>query len=222
MDGGDYNGIDVVQTAVRLMVDAEQYTCEMPEFWEGRYRENVTPWDLGQPAPPFATLIRERREEFLPGKMAVLGAGAGHDAAFFGQNGFEVVGFDYAEGAIERATARYGQWVNFVQANIFEIPEAYRGTFDYVLEHTCFCAIPMERRRDYVEAARRLLKPEGRLIGLFWCHQEEGGPPFKTDRQELETLFSPYFRFESVTVPESSAEGRRGQELLCILRRIPE
>jgi hypothetical protein len=32
-------------------------TSDNPEFWESRYQEQRTPWDLGEVAPPFVALL---------------------------------------------------------------------------------------------------------------------------------------------------------------------
>lgn len=202
-----------------MTVDSEHENINADDvtFWEGRYRESNMPWDLGMPAPPFVSLLKE--SALIPGRVAVLGSGAGHDAALFGKAGFDVVGFDYASGAIALSTERYGSLATFVEASIFEIPEEYWGTFDYVLEHTCFCAILPKRRPEYVQSVLQLLKPGGKLIGLFFAHHEMGGPPYKTDQAELETLFGPYFTFDSVKIPQDSFERRQGEELLCVLSK---
>ena len=55
-----------------------------------------------------------------------------------------------------------------------------------VVEHTCFCAIDPSRRSDYLGAVTRLLVPGGWLLGLFWCHDRPGGPPFGSDPQQLD------------------------------------
>jgi SAM-dependent methyltransferase len=203
-----------------VSADTPSAPPEAPAFWEHFYQSNELPWDLGEPAPPFVDFLAATTPETLPrGRMVVLGAGAGHDAALFAQAGFEVVGLDYATGAVERATARYGQWAHFELADIFELPADWNQTADYVLEHTCFCAIPPSRRTEYVQTAHRLLKPNGILIGLFWAHSNEGGPPYKTDEAELRQLFEPFFTFETMIIPPRSVERRQGEERLAVLRR---
>lgn len=193
---------------------------ESPAFWEHFYQSGELPWDIGEPAPPFVEMLTVQKEHPIDsGRMAVLGSGAGHDAAFFGKNGFEVIGFDYAPSAIERSTQQYGQWAQFVQADIFNIPKEYWGTFDFVLEHTCFSALHPRVREQYVQTVHQLLKPSGKLLGLFWAFKAEGGPPFKTDALELSALFSPAFMFDCMFTPDSSVERRKGEELLCLMHR---
>jgi SAM-dependent methyltransferase len=190
-----------------------------PLFWQERYQGQETPWNLGEPAPAFVHLLKERAAEFKPGKMAVFGSGHGNDAALFGQNGFDVTGFDYVAEAVSAASERYGDVAKFEQASIFELPEAYQGQFDYVLEHTCFCAILPKQRADYVVAAANILKPGGRLLGVFFDHGEKGGPPYTTTPEELRQLFSPYFEVVSLEKTPHSIERRKDEELLGIFVR---
>lgn len=193
-------------------------------FWENRYITQNTGWDLAGPSPHFVELIKTPPGFLKPGSMAVLGAGRGHDAAMFGQNGFQVTGFDYASSAVQEAQQRYGQWADFQQMDIFTLgqpdsPFAHR--FDYVLEHTCFCAILPKQRPDYLKTVTGLLKPDGHLIGIFWEHEEPDGPPFSSTLHEINTLFS--HDFDIIFVEERQpASNRRGIERLMVLRRKKE
>ena len=67
-------------------------------YWEQRYQEKTTRWDLGQAAPAFVSLLNSQK---IPttGRTAVLGCGRGYDALLFAEHGFEVVGFDFAPSA---------------------------------------------------------------------------------------------------------------------------
>lgn len=190
-------------------------------FWENRYESENTPWDLAGPSPHFVAFLKQRPDFFVPGKMAVLGAGRGHDAALFAQAGFEVTGFDYAPGAITLASELYGKFVNFTQADIFALANpdsSYRHAFDYVLEHTCFCAILPAQRADYVRSVENILKPGGYLLGIFWEHNDMDGPPFRTTEAELRQAFGPGFDFIS-TQNQPAVAGREGIERLVLLRR---
>lgn len=194
------------------------------DFWESRYAAENTPWDLAGPSPHFVALLAQKPNFLNVGKMAVLGAGRGHDAALFGKVGFEVTGFDYAPGAVKLASALYSRYAGFQIADIFALtdpvwPDA--PVFDYVLEHTCFCAIPPERRTDYVQAVRHILKPGGYIIGVFWEHNEADGPPFSTTEAHLSAFFTPDFEVISME-NKTPVAGRSGLERLVILRRKME
>lgn len=192
------------------------------EFWEERYQNNQTGWDIGEPAPPFVDFMNG--PDAVPsGKMIVLGCGRGYDALFFAGQGFEVVGVDFAPSAIsicqERAKAMGLETrTHFEQADIFELLPRYSQFFDYVLEYTCFCAILPEKRPQYVQLVRGLLKPGGRIIATFFTHGKAGGPPFDTNEKELRQLFSPYFEFEKLESVLRSNPQRRNEETFGLLR----
>lgn len=186
-------------------------------FWEARYQSDTARWDLGQPAPPFVSLLASPAAP-PPGRMIVLGMGRGHDALLFAQHGFEVTGVDFAPSAIAAAqasaTAR-GLSLTTLQQDIFDLGEPLAGQFDYVLEHTCFCAIALEQRPAYVRLVHQLLKPTGELIALFWAHSMPGGPPFGTTPEEIRSLFTPYFVVDHLDPVTNSVASRANQEYLA-------
>lgn len=188
-------------------------------FWEEKYQDGATRWDLGQPAPPFVRLLTSS-EPPLPGRIAVLGAGRGHDALLFAEHGFEVVAFDFAPSAIEagiEAARSRGLSAQFLQRDIFALGAEFKSSFDYVLEHTCFCAINPDQRSEYVNVMRSILRPGGKLIGLFWAHERADGPPFGVAIEALHQHFSSSFDFLSLELAPDSVESRRGEEYLACL-----
>jgi SAM-dependent methyltransferase len=110
-----------------------------PQFWEQRYQDHSTQWDLGMAAPPFVSLLASSAAP-QPGKTAVIGCGQGHDAGLFAQHGFDVIGFDFAPSAIARAknlSQLREITCQFLQRDIFDLPSEFPAIFDYVIEHTC-------------------------------------------------------------------------------------
>lgn len=193
------------------------------DFWRDRYQSQNTPWDLGAASPHFTRWLQHwDPEQFPVGRMAVLGCGRGHDAALFAQAGFDTVGFDYAPEAIAEAQRLYPNLGQFIQADIFALPQApspWGASFDYVLEHTCFCAIPPARRIDYANTVHHLLKPNGYLIGIFWENGEADGPPFNTTEAEAHQFFNPDTGFKAIMTQPNPAQGRRsGTERLMIFQ----
>ena len=192
------------------------------DAWDRRYQAGSDLWDIGCPAPPFVNLLKSNNAP-SPGRIVVLGSGSGHDAMLFAETGFEVVGVDFAPSAVARsrtmAAARGVKNIQFLQRNMFELEAALHHTFDYVLEHTCFCAIDPVLRPNYVKLVQQLLKPQGKLIALFYTHGRQGGPPFGVKPQAVSGYFTPEFevlRFEPA--PDSIAR-RQGDEHLGILQR---
>ncbi|HLZ10247.1 MAG TPA: methyltransferase domain-containing protein [Chloroflexota bacterium] len=201
---------------------ANSQPVSRPDFWESAYQEGRSGWDLGRPAPAFEQLLSGANRP-TAGRAAVIGCGRGHDALHFARNGFAVVGFDFAPAAVAAAresATRECLSAEFVQEDIFRLPPEYRETFDYVIEHTCFCAIDPSRRPEYVEVVRGLLRPGGELIGVFFAHGRPGGPPYSTDAEEIRRLFAGQFAIETLE-SATSIESRRGQELFGRFRRRP-
>jgi SAM-dependent methyltransferase len=192
-----------------------------PAFWEVAYQQGRCGWDLGGPAPAFLDLLMGD-EAPAPGPLLVPGCGQGHDALLFARYGFAVTGVDFAPSAVAAATARAAQAglpTTFVEADLFSLGQRWPGTFAYVAEHTCFCAIDPARRAEYVRVVHDLLRPGGELLAIFSVHTRGGGPPFATTADEVRALFSPRFTIRSLAPTTSSAPPRQGQELFGRLVR---
>lgn len=194
-----------------------------PHFWEERYQNRQTGWDIGEPAPPFVDYLAEP-EAPAPGRILVPGSGRGHDALLFARHGFEVVGVDFAPSAVEYSRARaaeenLSEKTSFIQSDLFKLPDEYLGSFDYAAEHTCFCAIDPGLRPNYVRVIHQLLKPGGLLIAVFFAHNREGGPPFRTSAAEVRQLFSPLFNIERLHPAKRSHRQRANEELFGLLRK---
>lgn len=194
------------------------------KFWENVYQNGRAPWDLGKPTPVFRRLLES--EQFTPGRMIVLGAGLGHDARMFARHGFTVTAVDFAAEAAREMQALNDLEapVDIIHADIFALPEALNGTFDYVLEYTCFCAIDPQRRPEYADLVTSLLKPGGIYIALaFPIWDRPGGPPFAVSPDELIQLLSGRgFNLHQRQRPADSVPSRREFEELLIFYKKDE
>ncbi len=194
--------------------DVDQLTD--PVDWEARYRAGDTPWDEG--ASPALTAFLAKHP--MQGEILVPGCGTGHDVRAIAKHGGRVLGLDLSETALRmaRSIPRMGVEV-YEQANLFDIPTSWVGRFDWVIEHTCFCAIPPIRRNDYLQAITRVLKPSGYYFGIFYMNPAAPqGPPHGTTKGEIASLFDPYFTLIEEWIPQENFEGRDGREL-CQLRQ---
>lgn len=192
-----------------------------PDFWESRYQGKTTRWDLGEATPPLVSFLNSS-ESPKPGRTVVLGSGRGYEALLFARAGFEVVGVDFAPSAIAASKAlaqNAGIEAQFLQRDIFELPQEFPHDFNYVIEHTCFCAIPPEQRPDYVQLVHTLLKPQGELIGVFFTHNRGGGPPFGSTPEEIRQLFQDRFEILTLEPVTNSVPSRQGEEHFARFRR---
>lgn len=187
--------------------------------WEALYQAQDTPWDKGEAAPGLVDWLvthpAETRETVL-----VPGCGLGHDVRIWAAAGYHATGFDIAPSAVNRAiaagTPKRTQFLlgDFLAAEV-------NTPFDWVFEHTCFCAIDPVRRADYVRAVQRWLKPEGHYLAVNYFIPDTDGPPFGVDREEIWTLFSPHFELLEEWTPRSYPN-RTGLERMFLWRRRNE
>ncbi len=194
-----------------------------PVDWEARYRAGDTPWDEGYAAPALTDFLARHP---IRGDVLVPGSGPGHDVrALANQSaqsggGARVIGIDLSPTAVELArTFPCAGGEIYEEGNLFCTPASWKGRFDWVVEHTCFCAIPPSLRADYVRAIASLLKPGGFYLGIFYMTPAAPeGPPHGATRREIAGLFDPGFELLEEWSPANAFEGREGREL-CQLRR---
>ena len=197
----------------------------MPQDWNELYVKGETPWDKGIHTPVLDDLLK-KKPQFFKGRVLVPGCGIGHDARRLAAHGCEVVAIDIAPLAIERAKqADTEHRVDFRLANLFELPEDLRGSFDLVWEHTCLCALEPPLRDKYIAAIRAALKPGGKVAGVFYMTPDmepgENGPPFGITLDELIALWEKGgFELDEHWVPEVAYEGRAGRERFMKLAKL--
>lgn len=148
------------------------------------------------------------------------GCGTGHDVRLLASHGSKVIGLDLSETALAMARSQPSvAGERYEQGDLFGLPEEWTGRFDWVVEHTCFCAIPTARRGDYVTAVSRVLKPGGRYLAVFFLDPGvDQGPPHGATRDEIAGLFDPHFVLEREWRPGKTFPEREGGEI-CQLRR---
>lgn len=193
------------------------------KFWSELYRNEQEPpgWELGRPSPALTAVLPQLK--LSKARVLVLGCGSGHDAALFAQQGHIVTAVDFSPEAVQRARGLYGEIENLkiLQADAFKLPDEMNGQFDVVFEHTFYCAISPDRRNEVVRLWKRMLQPQGHLLGIFFVMEKRTGPPFGGNEWEIRERLKKYFSFLFWTRWRHSVEGRRGCELVVFARRTP-
>jgi len=181
--------------------------------WEDRYQTGDMPWDKGAPSPGLVDFLAAHPA--LPrASVCVPGCGTGHDVRAWAKAGFSVTGGDLAATAIQLSrerTAAAGLSAQFIQTDFLHDPPPQR--FDWLFEHTLFCAIDPADRDVYVQAVLRWLKPGGDYLAINYLIPDTEGPPFGTTRDEVWRRFSPHFDLVQEWVPRSYPN-RTGLELM--------
>ncbi len=189
--------------------------------WEEAYQRRETPWEKGQPHPGLVDFLAENGP--LEGETFVPGCGSGHDVRALSTPNNHVLGVDLAPFAVKKAKLHPAiAKEEYLVADLFDLPAKFDGQFDWVFEHTCFCAIDPSQREAYVKKIVRLLKPGGRLLAIFFINpdHDEDGPPYRVSAAELEEFFGRWFALEREWVPKRTYPGREERELMRVLRRV--
>ncbi len=204
------------------MTNRNKIDPSKPEYWEKAYQSADMTWDLGEPTPVFNQWINSERNTL---SICVLGAGNGWDALNFAKKGHHVTAVDFAFSAIKnmRQMAEIlAVELDLLHSDIFNIGKSYHDAFDIVLEYTCYCAIDPGRRIDYINLVDRILKPEGRLVALFFPLDKElndDGPPFGVNLNSTLNMFSKKFTLNKKEIPNLSIKRRIGREMFVILNK---
>ena len=103
----------------------------------------------------------------------------------------------------------------------FTSPESCTRRFDWVWEHTCFCAIDPDLRPCYVEAVATALKPAGKLLLVFFLNppNQGNGPPYGVTVAELDKLFANQFTLLQDWQPTQAHPGWEGRERMRLLQK---
>lgn len=186
------------------------------EFWEQRWSDNQTGWDLGQVSPPLLNYINQLTNKAI--KILIPGCGNAYEAEFLYAKGFKNTFIvEIAQGAIDSFMERDPGFPaeNIIHADFFEI----EGDYDLIIEQTFFCAINPQMRKDYVKQMTKLLKTDAKLVGLLFNTDFSGGPPFGGSKSEYLELFENKFKVEVMADAFNSIGPRQGNELFIILRK---
>ena len=181
------------------------------DYWEQRYQTGETSFEKGAPSPGLVDFLAAH-PELKKGTVCVPGCGTGHDVREFAKAGLDAFGFDIAPSAIQlcrEKTRAAGLTATFQLADFLR--DEPPRQFDWLFEHTLFCAIQPGERDDYVRAVLRWLKPGGNYLAVNYFICEPDGPPFPTTRAEQLERFSPHFDLMADWLPRSYPN-RTGKE----------
>lgn len=156
----------------------------------GAAGEITMPWGRSDPHPLLAEWLSRWNEH--SGRAVVVGCGLGADAEYVAKLGYATTAFDAAPTAIEQCRLRYpNSPVDYRLANLFELPEEWRGGFDLVVEIVTVQALPTQLHAAAIDAVRALLAPGGRLIVIGWRPDPADPtdpPPWPLTRAEIESF----------------------------------
>ena len=183
-------------------------------YWENRYFNNETGWDVGKITKPLKEYIDQIEDKSI--KILIPGAGNSYEFEYLINNGFEnIYVLDFAQSPLDNIKKRIPNCTatQLLKSDFFE----HEGSYDLILEQTFFCALDPSLRKEYVQKMQSLLNPNGKLVGLlFQFPLTEVGPPFGGSKEEYELLFTNDFEIKLLETANNSIKARQGNELFFI------
>ncbi|MFP4846366.1 methyltransferase domain-containing protein [Winogradskyella sp. PE311] len=188
-------------------------------YWENRYKMEQTGWDIGLPSTPIKTYIDQLKDKTI--SILIPGAGNSYEAEYLWLNGFKnVCVVDIAKRPLDNLKKRTPNFPSdqILHQDFFTLNNA----FDLIIEQTFFCALHPNYRKDYVDKMHELLKPTGKVTGLFFNFElSEFGPPFGGNKKEYLSLFNKKFNIDILEPSINSIKQRKGKELFFIFEKKP-
>jgi len=165
------------------------------------YRSSTPPWVIGEPQPAIVELERAGR---IRGKVLDVGCGTGEHTILLTGLGYDVLGIDFAPGAVEQA--RRNAEAKNVDAR-FEVAYAMNlgesPHYDTIVDSALFHIFGDADRPKYVASLHRTCRPGGTVFVLALSDAGRGfGPQVSdevireafTDGWELESLDATTYR----------------------------
>lgn len=165
-------------------------------FWNLRYQNNQTGWDLGQVSEPIKKWFENQENKKI--NVLIPGAGKGYEVKYGFENGFENIfymDFSSRAGDLFKETCPEFPKGQILVGDFFSLKKPL--FFDVIIEQTFFCAIDPLLRPNYVEKTNEILKENGEIIGLLFNREfDTKGPPFGGTEKEYKELFNSKFNFK--------------------------
>lgn len=182
------------------------------KYWDNRYIQGTTGWDAGAITTPIKTYVDQIENKNIA--ILIPGSGLSHEAEYIYKAGFNNVHvLDISSKAVEGFIHRFPR---FPKANIhIEDLFKHEGSYDLIIEQTCFCALNPTLREEYLKKISNLLKPNGKYVGLLFDFKplNDDGPPYGGDAVYYADLLEKYFKILKIERCYNSISPREGNEL---------
>ncbi len=185
------------------------------KYWEERYQNNETGWDIGYVSTPIKEYIDQLEDKNL--KILIPGGGNSYEAEYLFNNGFKnVYVIDLAEQPLTNLKQRIPSFPTnqLIHGDFFDLNQS----FDLVIEQTFFCALDPSLRERYVSKMHETLNSNGKIVGLiFQVPLNSDHPPFGGNKKQYQALFEELFNIKTMETAYNSIPPRKDKELFINL-----
>lgn len=197
------------------------HNSQEKHYWTKRYQEERTGWDIGYPATPLKAYIDQLQDKTV--SILIPGAGNAYEAEYLWHKGFQnVVVMDISEFPLKHFQERNPDYpkAQLVVEDFFN----HETQYDLIFEQTFFCAlVPTDENRNaYAKHMAQLLKPKGKLVGVWFdlpLTESMEKRPFGGDKELYLNYLNPYLKTIIFEPCYNSIPPRMGSELFGIFSK---
>lgn len=173
----------------------------------------VVPWDRGHAHPLLIEWAEATRPDGRGKRALVVGCGLGDDTELLAGLGYDTVGFDISETAIQTARSRYpDSAVDYLTADLLDPPADWIQAYDLVVESQTVQALPPEAHPAATAQVGRFVASGGRLLVIaLGAGAPFEGPPWPLTREEIDAFAGAELSVvgvEELSHPENPGLGR--------------
>ena len=168
----------------------------MENQYKTRYKEKNTPWDTGKPDFNLIEVVEQYPIEKC--RAIDIGCGTGDNSIWLAQNGFNTIGIDSSDIALEKAqekALKANAACRFCNIDFFtqKIDEA---PFGFAFDRGCFHSFSSEEERNtFAQKVSECLEESGLWLSILGNADElrnNPGPPQRTAR-DITLATEPFF-----------------------------
>jgi SAM-dependent methyltransferase len=191
-------------------------TTPLRGAFDDAYRNGTAPWVIGEPQP---AIVAVERGGWIHERVLDAGCGTGEHTILLARLGYDVLGIDSSEPAIERArenATRHDVTARFEVADAMHLGEQ---AYDTIVDSALFHIFEPADRARYVSSLHRACRPGGRVHILALSDTGPGFGP-QVDQTAIRTAFGDGWVLEDLRLSEYRGVIRNPTHAAALDRRI--
>jgi thiopurine S-methyltransferase len=191
------------------------------EYWTTRYQQQNTGWDIGYASTPIKTYIDQLENKHI--SILIPGAGNAYEAEYLWKQGFmNIHVMDISSFPLKEFEKRNPDFPK--NQLLLEDFFKHEKQYDLIFEQTFFCSfIPThENRNGYAKQMASLLKPSGKLVGVWFdipLTEDLEKRPFGGNKELYLNYLEPFIKTITFERCYNSIPPRMSKELFGIFKK---